>query len=409
MSLGSRLAAIGGIAVAQLRHDRTRTALAVIGVTLAVAATVLLAATGVGVVETGQDRFGDAGRDLWLTGETIQFAPGQVGGVENSIYGAHELATDLRSRESVNTVGPLLFQTVYVSADGEEFQTLAAMGVPNSAGVSISRGEGFGGDAHYAEGSYDGPMTHEVLIDERTAALLGVDVGDTVYAGGTVSAARDNRFEVVGISGTGNQFLGTPTVTLPLSELQEVTGKTETDPATLIALTIEEGADAAEVGDQLAAAYPELTVRTNEEQFRATLQRQAVALAGGASLIVLAVVAGLALTLNVLLSMAYQQLHEYAALRSLGSSGGTLTGVVFCQSAIVGALGCAIGLAVAVPAAHAIDVVAAAVTGFENVVRLSPRVFLLGVGVAAVTSLLSGVVVGWRFLRLDAVRVLRDG
>lgn len=407
MSTVSRIAAIGGLAVAQLRHDRTRTTLAVIGVALAVAATVLLAATGVGVVATGQEQFADAGRDLWVTGQTVQFAPGQVGGVENSIYDAHDVAAAMRNRNSVRTAAPLLFQTVYVSADGDDFQTLAAMGVPSSGGVSISQGAGFSGDTHYADGSYDGPMTRELLIDERTAALLGVNVGDTIYVGGTIAAAQTQQFEIVGISGTGSQFLGTPTLTLPLSELQEITGKTETDPATLITIALTDEADPARVGDQLARAYPELTVRTNDEQFQATLQRQAVVLAGGVSLVFLAVIAGLALTLNVFLSLAYQQLPEYAALRSLGSSGTTLAGVVLCQSVVVGVLGCVVGLAMAVPAASMLDFAAAAVTGFEDVVRLSPLVFLLGGGVAALTSLVSGVVVGWQLRRLQPIQVLR--
>lgn len=407
MSVGSRLSAIGGLAVAQLRHDRTRTVLAVVGVALAVTATVLLAATGVGVVATGQEQFADAGRDLWVTGETIQFAPGQVGGIENSIYDAHDVAAEIRTRDSVGTAAPLLFQTVYVSADGEEFETLAAMGVPSSGGVSISAGSGFSGATHYADGGYDGPMTRELLIDERTAALLGVDVGDSLYVGGTITAAETQPFEIVGISGTGNQFLGTPTLTLPLSELQTITGKSETDPATLITIALTDGADPTRVHDQLTRAYPELTVRTNEEQFQATLQRQAVVLAGGVSLIVLAVIAGLALTLNVLLSMTYQQLPAYAALRSLGSSGSTLTGVVLCQSAVVGAVGCVLGLAAAVPAAYAIDAAAVALTGFEDVVRLTPLVFLLGGSVAVITSLLSGALVGWQLRRFAPIQVLR--
>lgn len=408
MIVVSRLWAVVGLAAAQLRHDRTRTMLAVVGVTLAVLSTVLLAGTGVGVVETGQEKFSDAGRDLWISGGAVQFAPGQVGGVQNSIYGVHNLSRDLSSRDSVGNAAPLLFQTVYVSDDGEKFETLAAMGIRGSGGVSISRGEGFQGDGHYAEGTYDGPMTYEILIDKRTAQLLDVGVGDTIHVGGTIASARANQFEIVGISGTGNQFLGTPTVTMPLSELQEITGKTGTDPATIVTLTLEGGADPERVAEQLEREYPDLTIRTNQEQFQATLERQAVVLAGGASLIVLAVLAGLALTLNVLLSMVYQQLREYAALQSLGSSGTTLTGVVLCQSIFVGGVGCLVGLGAAVPAARGLDFVATEITGFENVIRLTPQVFLLGAGVAVLMSLLSGILAGWRLMRLDAIRVLRE-
>ncbi|SDY75027.1 ABC transporter permease [Halopenitus persicus] len=408
MILVSRLTAIASVAVAQLRHDRTRTLLAVIGVTLAILSTMLLAGTGLGVVETGQEKFENAGRDLWITGGSVQFTPSQVGGVQNSIYDAHTFADELRQRDSIRTVGPLLFQTVYVSSDGEEFQTIASMGVPSSAGVSISEGRGFQGDSHYANGSYNGPMTHEILIDERTATLLDVDVGDRIHVGGTITSARNNEFTIVGVSSTGNQFLGTPTVTMPLSELQEITGKTGTDPATIVAVTTTNDSNPQAVAQDLQTAYPELTIRTNQEQFQATLERQAVVLAGGASLIVLAVVAGLTLTLNILLSMVYQQLPQYAALKALGNSSITVTGVVITQAIIVGILGCVVSLGLVIPMANGIDHLATTITGFENVVRISPQILLLGTGVATTMSLLSGLIAGTRLVGLDSIRILRN-
>jgi hypothetical protein len=77
-------------------------------------------------------------------------------------------------------------------------------------------------------------MSHEVMIDTQTAEQFDVGVGDTLYIGGTLSSARSNEFTVVGISDTFSRFLGTPTVTMPLSELQTVTGTTSTDSATFI-------------------------------------------------------------------------------------------------------------------------------------------------------------------------------
>ena len=407
MSIRHRVSAVIGLAVAQLRYDRLRTLLAICGVTLAVLSITLLAGTGIGVVETGQEQFDTAGRDLWITGGPVQFAPTQIGGIQNSVYDAHSLAADLRQRDDINTVGPLLFQTVYVSDDGDDFQTLAGMGVPSSAGVSVSEGRGFANDSHYAGGSYDGPMTHEILIDERTATLLDVDIGDTIYVGGTIASARANEFEIVGTSSTGSQFLGSPTVTMPLSELQTITGKTATDPATIIAITVTDETDPAQLEHQLQQSYPDLDVRTNQEQLQATLERQAVVLAGGVSLIVLAVLAGLALTLNILLSMVYQQLPQYAALKSLGSSTTTISGAVVTQAFLVGVAGTALGLALTVPLTRGVNRIALQITGFERVVRLSPRVFALALAVAIGMSLVSGVIASWRLVGMEPVGMLK--
>lgn len=405
-----RLIGAVGVAGAKLRHNRTRTILAVIGVTLAVLATVLLVGTGLGVVETGQQQFDRADRDLWITGGPVQFAPTQPGGVRNSVYDAHQLSAELGAREDVRIASPLLFQTVYVSRDGEEFQTLAAMGVRGSGGVSISDGRGFANrsNSHYANGTYEGPRTRELLIDRRTATLLNVSIGDEVYIGGTLAGARETQYTVVGVSGTGNQFLGTPTVTLPLSELQSLTGKTATDPATLLTLTTPDGVTAGLVKSRLQQKYPEFEVRTNREQLQATVERQAVIIAGGVSLVILAIIAGLALTLNILLTMVYQQLSEYAALKALGTSTVFVSGTAILQALIIGFLGTAAGIVLAIPFAAGVNALAFSITGFESIVQLTPRVLAVGPLVAAMMTIVTGAVASWRISRVDPKSMIQS-
>jgi putative ABC transport system permease protein len=395
VSVAARARGVVAVALAQLRADRTRTVLSVAGVTLAVLATTLLAGTGVSVIETGEEKLDQAGRDLWVTGEVIRLAPGSVGGVATPITDAHALSADISAREGVATASPLLFQTVYVSTDGEEFRTVAGFGAPTK-GVGVSEGRRYGRDEHYAGGSYDGPRTREVLVSPEVAKRLSVSVGDTIYVGGTIATAQANTYEVVGVSSTGARFLRAPTVTMPVSELQELTGSTGTDPATLVTLRVAEGASMTAVESSLQAAYPDYEVRTNGEQLFATLRRQAVFLAGGVSLVVLAVVAGLALTANTLLSMVYRQPDAFAALNAVGCSRATLVGVALAQAVVVGGVGTLVGLAATVPAAMALDALAATLVGFENVVRTPPVVFGVSLAVAAVTTLVGAGVAGYR-------------
>lgn len=408
MSPGTRGRAAVGIALAQLRYAKLRTVLAITGVTLAVVAATLLTGTGIGIVETGQEKFDTAGRDLWITGGPVQFAPGQVGGVQNSIRDSHGLAAQLRQRDDIFTVGTLLFQTAYVSPDGTDYRTLAVLGVPRSNGLEVSAGRGFDGDPHYADGAYDGPMTHEIMIDQRTASLFDVHVGDTLHVGGTISTAQQHQFVIVGISSTGSRFLGVPTISMPLSELQEITGKTGNDPATLVTVTVADDRSVTAVQQDLQRAYPQYTVRTNQEQLQATLRRQTVALAGGASLVVLAILAGFTLTLNALLSMLVQQIETYAALKSLGISTGTLAMTALIQTLVVGLLGGGLALALVLPATSGLNYAIETVVGFENVVRLSPRLFALGGGIALTMSLVSGLIAAFQLRRLDPLSVLQS-
>jgi len=407
----SRLAGVigvVGVAVRQLRYDRTRAVLVVLGIALAALAVMVLGSVGLGVVETGQAKFDQSGRDLWITGGPVSLGPGRSGGLGTGITDAHRLRDELAAREDVDTAAPLAFRTVYVSNDGRRFETVIGAGAPAvDDAVRITEGRGFtSGDPHYDNGTYEGPMTREVVIDPRTASLLGVGVNDTLYVGGTVRSAGGNEFRVVGVSPTFSNFLGSPTVVLHLSELQTVTGTTGTDAATLVTVDLVEGADVARAEREIAARYPGYEVRTNREQLRATLREQAVLVASGTSLVVFAVVAGIAVTLNVLVSYVYQRRRELAALKAVGLSTRTLVAVTLLQALTLGVLGGAVGSLLTVLSVPVLNAIAAALVGFEGVVPLRGDVLLAGVGLAVATSALAGAAASARVGRIDPLDLL---
>lgn len=409
MRVFSRLRAISGIALSQLRHNRMRTVLAIVGIALAVLSVTLLGGVGIGVVETGEEQFDASGRDLWVTGGPVQLAPGTVGGFENTLVDAHAVAAAIEANDNVQTAVPMAFQTVYVSTDGNEWETLVGVGAPARGGsVQVTNGTEFQRqDVHYANGTYSGPMTHEVIIDPRTAELLDVSVGDSIYIGGTISSARANQFTIVGISPTFSRFLGTSSVTTHLSELQEVTGTTATDRASLITVSVVDDASPTAVAAEIETEHPEYEVRTNSEQLAATLERQAVLLASGGSLVVLGVLAGIALTANLMVSVVYQQRQELAALKALGSRTSTLVGVLIVQAVVLGSLGGIVGVVTTLPLAHVLNLVATAIVGFENVVRTPQWLLGAGVGIAIPMSLIGSVLAGWQIATLSPESGLR--
>lgn len=402
-----------GVAVAQLRHDRLQTVLVVCGVALAVLATTMLASVGYGVVSTGEQKFTQSNRDLWVTGGPLAFSPGAVGGIENQIQDSHQVAARLQEHPDVKQATPLAFRTVYVSTGREmdSFDTIVGVGVPNagSGTVSVERGRTFSkGDVHYAGGSYDGPMTNEIIVDERTADRYDVSVGDSLYVGGTIASARQHEFTVVGISPTFSQFLGTPTVTLHTSELQEVSGTTGTDPAALITVDLKRRVDAAAVGADLERQYPDLDVRTNREQFRSVLRGQALVIASGAILVVAAVVAGVALTLTVLSLLVYQQRRALAALKALGLSTRTLVTVAAGQGLSLGVAGGFLGIGLTYPLAWALNRLAVRVIGLEGLVQVPPLLVWLGLGIALGIGTLGAASAAWRVAQLRPLAQLDE-
>ncbi len=242
-------------------------------------------------------------------------------------------------------------------------------------------------------------MSQEILIDPQTADRLDVDVDDTLYVGSSRSSATEREFEVVGISTAYSQFLGTSTVTMPLSELQTVTGTTGTDRATYVTVTTAEGADRAAVSESIQQSYPEYDVRTSEEQFESLLSEYLLVLASGVTLVVLALIAGVALTVNTLVLVAIQQREELAALRAIGLSRGFLAGIVGGQGLTLGLLGGLLGLLATPAFAFVLDRVAVRVVGFEDLLWTPPEVYLGGLVIAVGIGTLGAIVAGWRVAR----------
>lgn len=381
------------LSFAEMRHAPIQSALSILAVALAVLAVTLLTGTGVGVLDTGQQKFANADRDLWITGDGVEVSSG---GLENPIVDSHGVAARATDHDDVQTAAPLAFQVTYIKTDRGKTEPVTGVGLPNTHGaVNLDRGDGFSrGDVHYANGSYDGPRTDEVIVDRSTADALNLSVGDTV----TVAASRDGEgreMTVVGISSTYSKFLGSSTAVVPLSELQRLAGTTGADRATFVAVTVDDGANQREVQRELAEEFPEYEVRTNREQLEAMLGSQTLLLAGALAVVILAVLVGGAIMLNVLVLSVFQQKNELTALRALGLSRNTLVGTIVVRSVILGGTGATIGLALTPVLGGALNAVAAHLVGFSDIVHVTPFVYALGIGVALVISLLGSSAVGW--------------
>lgn len=405
----SRAGGLVGVAVAGLWHRRRRVLLAAAGVALAVVLVVTLTGLGYGLFSTGGEAIEWLDRDFWATGGAVTFAPGAVGNVENPITDAHRVSEEIESRPEVADAQPLAFQSVYVSPNTSEFTSVVGVGAGNtsagfgddeSKGVPLGSG-GLAGDVHYANGSYDGRMTHEVVINTELARQFDVSVGDTLYVGGTLATARANEFTVVGVHTTFSTFLGAPTAAMPLSELQEISGTTGNDPASIIGITTRPSAESAAVATAIERDHPSLSVNTNREQVRSIVGNQTGAAVGAIALVVLVLVAGIALVTNVLGLWVYAQRTELAALKASGVSGRSLLAVVVAQGAFVGAVGGAVGLAASLPAVDFVNGVAADVSGFVDLIKTPPWVFGVGGGIAVGMGVVGAFVAGYRVVRLS--------
>ena len=389
--LVSRVRAIVGIAAAQLRHAPAQTALSILGVALAVLAVTLLASTGVGVLETGEEQFDETELDLWVTGGAVEVTP--QGGLENPIADAHDIAASIEARDDVEGTAPVAFHAVYVE-HGEESELVTAVGVPGGS-TDIEAGEPLPyGDPHYAEGTYDGPRTDDILVDRSTADALGLEVDDTIRIDST-HGGDGREVTVVGISSTYSQLLGTPTVAMSLSELQQLAGTTGSDRATYITVSVTDDADLEAVQAEIQDDHPEYAVQTNREQFEAMLESQVLVMASAATLVALAVLVGSALLLNVLVLSVVQRSTQLVALHRSGISRGTLAGIVVCRGLCIGLVGGLLGLAVTPVLASTVNEIGRRIVGFPDLLRVTTETVALGAVVALVLTVGGSALVGW--------------
>lgn len=386
--------------LAQAWYYRRRALAAIFGVALAVALFTLLLGLGHGVSSRGLNALEATNRELWLSAP-IQVTPA-VGGVANGITDAHLTVQDLESHPGVRGAQALSFQTTYVSPNGSEFTTVVGVGITGtSSPLTGLRGPGFeAGDVHYANGSYDGPLTREIIVDERTAARLGVGLNDSIFIGGTIATARDQQFRVVGIAPTFSALIGTPTVTLHLSELQELTGTTGADSATIIAISTADGTDPRTVRADLDTQYPDYTVRTNRQQFSAVLGRQGAVITSVVAIVAAGTIGGAVILAAMLGKLVYLQRRELAALQALGVSRRTLRGIVLLQALLVTAVGSLIGLALVRPLANVLNRVVAVGTGYGSIVALPAWIYGLGLGLAFLVGAAATGLGSWQLRRL---------
>lgn len=406
---GTRVRAAIGVALVQVRHYRVRSVLSVVGVALAVVLVVSLGGLGYGLTTTGDEAIDYLDHDLWGSSGRVELRPGGVGSVANPIPEAHRTTERFESSERVRDAQALAFQTVYVSDTPDNFSTIAGVGLTGN-GSRVVGGGGFStGDVHYANGSYNGTMTHEIFIDERTAARYDVGVNDTLYIGGTIYQAEQNEFRIVGVTRSFSRFLGVPTVAMHLSELQEVSGTTGSDRASIIGVTLADGYRVTDSQRALEQEYPEFDFRTNDEQVGSIIGQQASVLAGAATLVLLALGAGIALVINTLALVVYHQREALAAMKAVGVRSRTLGPLVGAQGVLFGALGGLVGCALVPPLVSVLNGVIADLTGFTELIKTPLWLFGAGFGLALSMGLLGALVAGWQVLRLEPLDILARG
>ncbi|GAB4121258.1 MAG: ABC transporter permease [Rubrivivax sp.] len=246
----------------------------------------------------------------------------------------------------------------------------------------------------------------EAVLGRELAADLGVRVGDRIaliVAGAQRSVADDAR--ITALVDLGVRELNRRTVYVPLRAAQSLVGLP--GGATNVDLALTDVWAAQALADELGRRYPYKAESWQQlnAQLVSALNAQSVSTALIRGVVMVVVVLGIA---SVLVVSVVQKQREIGILRAMGATRGQVLRIFLLQGALVGAVGSALGVGLAV----------ALIWAFTSFVRGSDGLPLFSIGlapglalrmalIATACGVLAAVAPARRAAALDPARAIR--
>lgn len=399
---------------ARLRRHPRRTGVTVSLVALTIA--LLLVVTGIAVGLAGESTTDES---------EIRVVP-EGGGTLSSVIDVegprlgdtHGRTATIDDRDDVAHATPILTELVRLrTADGETETALALGVVPPAKPTEIEGVSTAGlepGDPHFANGSFDGPRTDEIVVTDAVANDLNATAADDIAigsprsqlsgAGGQQRQAEDEADEnrsrtpagvrtvtVTAVDDTETTDLAgeLPLVVVHLSELQTLTGADDGDLADQV--LVEAGSDASTGTVEAAAedAYPNATVRAGGDGGVASIRSDDLALATSLVALVVAVaICSLFVATAAALTIERDR-RTIAALAAVGFSLRSRLAVVALTTLGLTLAGALAGVGLGVVGIAVTNRVATATVAPEPIAALRPVLAPYAVGVALIAGVLA--------------------
>jgi len=422
-----------------LRRRPGRSALTSLGIGLAVGLVVLLLAISAGVQTSATTLATASGVDLIAASANTTITTGSVPPIPH----AHELATEVPASDpniavaSPWLVGELVFGNASLWAAANASAVPSGWSPTGSGSVGwipsdntgievppIYNGTGFTdpGDPHFANGTYGGPFTHEIVLDQGLAGVLGATVGDLVWASAAQAPnaaalpgwyANATAFRVVGISGPFWLIPSALLAFLYLSEMQSIVGggTPSTDYASLLLIHLNDPTTASADQTRIETAFPSLTVITLAEVLGAIQQVVNIYRTFGVLIGAIGVIVAALFATTVLQMSVDDRSREIALLRAVGYTRAGVGSLVAAEGLALSVIGLAVGFPLAFAGAYELNrfllgLIGGLPVGFSFV---SFDASVLGYGVALVLAigLVAAVLPAARAMSLPVAEELR--
>lgn len=388
------------IAFVNLKQQRLRSVLTLLGVVIGIAAIVALISIGQGMDKAIEESFEGLGIN------TIIVLPGTGASMAQGAYGAKITLDqkDVKVIESINhvtNVAPVYFSNAYMEF-GRERKLVGVMGIePEKSGFMKDVGE-----FDIMEGRFlEQRDTYEVMIGEQFAESFfdkEIMLRDKVYLDGV-------KFNVVGLMKQGMSPVTSYFIIVPFSALEKM-GKDWTISRITATVFSKEYVDEVkeEIEEALEKTYNEgeFTVMTMEqvmEQAGLVLDVVQVVLIGIAAISLL--VGGIGI-MNTMLMAVMERRKEIGVMKAIGATRLRITVIFLAEASLIGLVGGVIGLLFGYGLGNAVAL-AAAYGGVPLEPVLSVSLVAGALLFSMVVGAISGVYPAVRASKLDPVETLR--
>lgn len=359
---------------------RQRVRFSVLGIAVAIGLLVVVTGIGLGLA-TGTTVYDDD-IDYWVVPEDGGDRSSLVATDGPQFGAAHSTNARLRANDDINSATPVLSEVLRINAEnGDEW--VLVIGVINGPGLESIAGVDTTAlshdDPYYANGTYAGEWTGEVVLSGGAADRLNASDGDAVTIAGNES------FSVTTVDGGDRGAGSIPTAVVQLSELQTLTGAHSHDQADQFVVST----NSPGVRDDLAALYPSSSVQTRGELTAASTLESGLPLALAVTAFVVALTIG---TLFVVTTAGLELVadsRQLATMSAIGLSSRSQLRIVGTQTVVTTILGGVIGAVVGYLGIYGVNDVAMRTMTTEPIAVSHPLLVGYGVAVAALIGVLS--------------------
>jgi putative ABC transport system permease protein len=361
-------------------RNRTRAALAILGISIGIATIVALGMITDGLTASTQTTLSNGTAEITVTA-TGSNAFSATGGTLTENY-----VTNILNISGVNATAGILrgITPAAGTVNGLEVNGINSSQI-NLEGIVITNGTNF------ADG------TNQVIIGKTIAPVINKTVGSTITLFG-------KEFTVVGIYQSGN-IVTDSLAFVSLTTLQNMTnaqGK-----ITIIAVKVNTGANATNVANNISNAYPNQLTTTTATQEASLMDKSMSGInTASAAISVLAIVIGGIGIINVMIMSVFERTREIGVLKAVGWKSSDILIMILGESIILTLVAGVVGILLGYIGSEGL-LAFFSTTGSVIKPVFTTNIVIRALVIALVVGILGGIYPAYRASRLPPTEALR--